>query len=62
LIQSGAHAGYARIKLVGHQMDWLFVDKPALNELVEYDVPVSFGQTRHPPSCCANPGAKTVKP
>ena len=37
LIQSGATAGYARTKLVGHHMDWLFSDKPAVNNLVEYE-------------------------
>ena len=37
LIQSGAHAGYARTKLVGHHMEWLFVDKPAVSNLVEYE-------------------------
>ncbi len=37
LIQSGAAAGYARTRLVGHHMDWLFLDKPALNNLLEYE-------------------------
>ena len=37
LIQSGAAAGYARTKLVGHHMDWLFVDKPAVDNLIEYE-------------------------
>jgi MEDS: MEthanogen/methylotroph, DcmR Sensory domain len=37
LIQSGAAAGYAHTKLVGHHMDWLFLDKPAVNNLVEYE-------------------------
>jgi len=37
LIQSGATAGYERTKLVGHHMDWLFFDKPAVNNLVEYE-------------------------
>lgn len=37
LIQSGAGGGYARTKLVGHHMDWLFLDKPAVNNLVEYE-------------------------
>ena len=37
LIQSGATAGYARTKLVGHHMDWLFSDKPAVNNLLEYE-------------------------
>ena len=37
LIQSGAAAGYARTKLVGHHMDWLFCDEPAVSNLVEYE-------------------------
>jgi hypothetical protein len=37
LIQSGAAAGYARTRLVGHHMDWLFLDKPAVDNLLEYE-------------------------
>jgi hypothetical protein len=37
LIQSGAAAGYARTRLVGHHMAWLFLDKPAVNNLLEYE-------------------------
>ena len=37
IIQSGAGAGYARTKLVGHHMDWLFRDEPAVKNLVEYE-------------------------
>jgi hypothetical protein len=37
LIQSGAASGYTRTRLVGHHMDWLFLDKPAVNNLVEYE-------------------------
>jgi hypothetical protein len=37
LIQSGTDAGYARTRLVGHHMDWLFLDKSAVNNLVEYE-------------------------
>ncbi len=37
LIQSRVAAGYARTKLVGHHMDWLFFDKPAVNNLMEYE-------------------------
>jgi hypothetical protein len=37
LIRSGAAAGYARTRLVGHHMDWLFLDKPAVNNLLEYE-------------------------
>jgi hypothetical protein len=35
LIQSGTAAGYPLTRLVGHHMDWLFLDKPAT-----YDDPV----------------------
>lgn len=37
LIRSGARAGYTHSKLVGHHMDWVFVDKPAINNLLEYE-------------------------
>jgi hypothetical protein len=37
VIQAGAGAGYARTKLVGHHMDWLFRDEPAVKNLVEYE-------------------------
>ena len=37
LLRSGAAAGYARTNLVGHHMDWLFYDKPAVNNLLEYE-------------------------
>jgi hypothetical protein len=37
LIQSGAASGYARTRLVGHHMAWLFQDKPAVTNLVEYE-------------------------
>jgi MEDS: MEthanogen/methylotroph, DcmR Sensory domain len=37
LIQSGAAAGYPGTRLVGHHMDWLFTDKPAVNNLLEYE-------------------------
>ena len=37
LIQSGTAAGYPRTRLVGHHMEWLYHDKPALTNLVEYE-------------------------
>ena len=37
LIQSGAASGCSRTRLVGHHMDWLFLDKPAVSNLVEYE-------------------------
>jgi hypothetical protein len=41
IIQSGAGAGYARTKLVGHHMDWPFLDQPAVKNLVEYEAPLN---------------------
>jgi hypothetical protein len=37
LIQSGTAAGYPRTRLVGHHMEWLFGDKSAVNNLLEYE-------------------------
>ena len=37
LLQSGAAGGYELTRLVGHHMDWVFRDKPATNNLVEYE-------------------------
>jgi hypothetical protein len=37
LIQSGATAGYPRTRLVGHHMDWLFLDQPAVTNLLQYE-------------------------
>jgi hypothetical protein len=37
LLQSGAAAGYELTRLVGHHMDWVFREKPATNNLVEYE-------------------------
>ena len=37
VIQSGTDAGYARTKLVGHHMDWLFREQPAVENLLEYE-------------------------
>lgn len=37
LIQSGTTAGYPRTRLVGHHMDWLFLDQPAVNNLLQYE-------------------------
>ena len=47
LIQSGAGGGYARTKLVGHHMDWLFLDKPAVNNLVEYEARLNHLLSRY---------------
>jgi MEDS: MEthanogen/methylotroph, DcmR Sensory domain len=37
LIQSGPAAGYALTRLVGHHMDWLFLDRLAVNAFLEYE-------------------------
>ena len=37
LLQSGAAGGYELTRLVGHHMDWVFREKPATNNLVEYE-------------------------
>jgi MEDS: MEthanogen/methylotroph, DcmR Sensory domain len=47
LIQSGGAAGYARTRLVGHHMDWLFRDKPAVNNLVEYEARLNHLLSRY---------------
>jgi MEDS: MEthanogen/methylotroph, DcmR Sensory domain len=47
LIQSGAAAGYARTRLVGHHMDWLFLDKPAVNNLLEYEARLNGVLSKH---------------
>lgn len=53
LIQSGIGAGYTRTRLVGHHMDWLFLDKPAVNNLVEYEARLNHLLSRydHPVVC-----------
>ncbi len=57
LIQSGAAAGYARTSLVGHHMDWLFLDKPATYNLVEYEARLNHVLSKHndPVICNYNP-------
>jgi hypothetical protein len=57
LIQSGAAAGYALTKLVGHHMDWLFHDKPATYNLVEYEARLNHVLSKHndPVICNYNP-------
>jgi hypothetical protein len=37
LIRSSAGGGYPRTSLVGHHMDWLFLDQPAVTNLVGYE-------------------------
>jgi hypothetical protein len=47
LIQSGATAGYPRTRLVGHHMDWLFLDGPAVSNLLEYEARLNHVLSMH---------------
>jgi hypothetical protein len=42
LIQSGAAAGYALTRLVGHHMDWALRDESGVNNLVEYEARLNY--------------------
>jgi hypothetical protein len=57
LIQSGAPAGYPLTRLVGHHMDWVFLDKPATYNLVEYEARLNHVLSKHndPVICNYNP-------
>jgi KaiC/GvpD/RAD55 family RecA-like ATPase len=57
LIQSGAATGYALTRLVGHHMDWLFLDKPATYNLVEYEARLNHVLSKYndPVICNYNP-------
>jgi hypothetical protein len=57
LIQSGATAGYPLTRLAGHHMDWLFLDKPATYNLVEYEARLNHVLSKHndPVICNYNP-------
>jgi hypothetical protein len=57
LIQSGAAAGYPLTRLVGHHMDWLFLDKPATYNLLEYEARLNHVLSKHndPVICNYNP-------
>lgn len=47
LIQSSETAGYPRTRLVGHHMDWLFLDQPAVNNLLQYEARLNDVLSRH---------------
>ena len=47
LIRSGVSAGYTLTKLVGHHMDWVFTDKPALDNLLEYEARLNDLLSKH---------------
>jgi MEDS: MEthanogen/methylotroph, DcmR Sensory domain len=47
LIQSSETAGYPRARLVGHHMDWLFLDQPAVNNLLQYEARLNDVLSRH---------------
>jgi hypothetical protein len=57
LIQSGAAAGYPLTRLVGHHMDWLFLDKSATYNLVEYEARLNqvLSKYNDPVICNYNP-------
>lgn len=57
LIQSSAAAGYPVTRLVGHHMDWLFLDKPATYNLVEYEARLNqvLSKYQDPVICNNNP-------
>jgi hypothetical protein len=57
LIQSGATGGCPLTRLVGHHMDWLFLDKPATYNLVEYEARLNHVLSKHndPVICNYNP-------
>jgi hypothetical protein len=57
LIQSGTGAGYPLTRLVGHHMDWLFLDKPATYNLVEYEARLNQVLSKYddPVICNYNP-------
>jgi len=57
LIQSGAAVGYPLTRLVGHHMDWLFLDKPATRNLVEYEARLNRVLSKYddPVICNYNP-------
>src|ERR1700731_5019756 len=57
LIQSGTAAGYPLSRLVGHHMDWLFLDKPATYNLVEYEARLNQVLSKYddPVICNYNP-------
>ena len=57
LIQSGSSAGYPLTRLAGHHMDWLFQDKPATQNLLEYEARLNHVLSKHsdPVICNYNP-------
>jgi hypothetical protein len=57
LIQSGAATGYSLTRLVGHHMDWLFLDRPATYNLVEYEARLNHVLSKYndPVICNYNP-------
>jgi hypothetical protein len=57
LIQSGAASSFPLTRLVGHHMDWLFLDKPATHNLVEYEARLNHVLSKYddPVICTYNP-------
>jgi hypothetical protein len=54
LIQSGASAGYPGTRLVGHHMDWLFLDQQAVDNLVEYEARLNHVLSKYPAPVICN--------
>jgi hypothetical protein len=54
LIQSGTASGYPLTRLVGHHMDWLFLDKPAVTNLVEYEARLNHVLAEHDDAVICN--------
>jgi hypothetical protein len=46
ILQSGAAAGYALTRLVAH-MEWALLDKPGVNNLVEYETRLNYVLPRY---------------
>jgi hypothetical protein len=57
LVQSGTAAGYGLTNLVGHHMDWVFLDNAATYNLVEYEARLNhvLSKYNHPVICNYNP-------
>jgi hypothetical protein len=52
--QSGAHAGYARTKLVGHHMRWLIADKAAVSKLMDNEARLNLLLSKYDSSVIRN--------
>jgi hypothetical protein len=46
VLQSNAMAGYSRARIVAH-MEWALLDKPGVEELLEYETRVNYVLAKH---------------